>query len=47
MPNKEKKQSFRSTLRDAWQHERGVMFVYIFLRLSVILVLVAALQPQF
>lgn len=43
MPNKEKKQSFRSTLRDAWQHERGVMFVYIFLRLSVILVLVAQL----
>lgn len=43
MPNKSKKQSFRRILRDAWQHERGVMFVYIFLRLSVILVLVAQL----
>lgn len=43
MPNKSKKQSFKNTIRDAWQHERGVMFVYIFLRLSVILVLVAQL----
>lgn len=43
MPNKAKKQDFRTTLRDAWYHKRGVMFVYIFLRLSVILVLVAQL----
>ena len=43
MPNKSQKQSFKNTIRDAWQHERGVMFVYIFLRLSVILVLVAQL----
>ncbi len=43
MPNKSKKQSLKNTIRDAWQHERGVMFVYIFLRLSVILVLVAQL----
>lgn len=43
MPNKSKKQSFKNTIRDAWQLERGVMFVYIFLRLSVILVLVAQL----
>ena len=43
MPNKAKKQSFRSTLQDAWYHKRGVMLVYIFLRVSVILVLVAQL----
>lgn len=43
MPNRAKKQDFRSTLRDAWHHNRGVMFVYIFLRLSVVLVLVAQL----
>lgn len=43
MPNRAKKQKFRSALQDAWQHKRGVMLVYIFLRLSVILVLVAQL----
>lgn len=43
MPNKAKKPSFKTTIRDAWKNERGVMFVYIFLRLSVILVLVAQL----
>lgn len=46
MPNKAKKQSFRSTLQDAWYHKRGVMLVYIFLRVSVILVLVAQLFNQ-
>lgn len=43
MPNRAKRQKFRSALQDAWQHKRGVMLVYIFLRLSVILVLVAQL----
>ena len=43
MPNKAKRQNFRSALLDAWHHKRGVMLVYIFLRLSVILVLVAQL----
>ncbi len=43
MPNRAKKQKFRSALQNAWQHKRGVMLVYIFLRLSVILVLVAQL----
>ena len=43
MPDRAKKQKFRSALQDAWQHKRGVMLVYIFLRLSVILVLVAQL----
>ena len=43
MPNRAKKQKFRSALQDAWQHKHGVMLVYIFLRLSVILVLVAQL----
>lgn len=46
MPNKAKKQSFRSALQDAWYHKRGVMLVYIFLRVSVILVLVAQLFNQ-
>lgn len=46
MPNKAKKQSFRSTLQDAWYHKRGVMLVYVFLRVSVILVLVAQLFNQ-
>lgn len=43
MPNKAQRQNFRSALHDAWHHKRGVMLVYIFLRLSVILVLVAQL----
>lgn len=43
MPNKARKQSFRHTLQDAWHQERGVMLVYIFLRFSVIFVLVAQL----
>ena len=43
MPNKSGKPSFRRTLQDAWHQERGVMLVYIFLRVSVVLVLVAQL----
>lgn len=43
MPNKSGKPSFRRTLQDAWYQERGVMLVYIFLRVSVVLVLVAQL----
>lgn len=43
MSDKAGKQSFRSALRDAWYHKRGVMLVYLFLRLSVVLVLVAQL----
>ena len=43
MPDKDKHQNFRSALRDAWRYKRGVMLVYIFLRLSVVLVLVAQL----
>lgn len=43
MPHRTGKQPFMRTLQNAWQHERGVMLVYIFLRLSVILVLVAQL----
>lgn len=43
MPHGTGKHHFRRTLHNAWQNERGVMLVYIFLRLSVILVLVAQL----
>lgn len=43
MSNKAEKQSFRRTLYEAWHQERGVMLVYVFLRLSVVFVLVAQL----